>query len=183
MDNVCPDCGGTHKHTPYQAGGTNEMGVTVSATETIGGSEAVEAVDPYADAGIEEAEIVTVVLGEAATAKEGVELLLSIYDEAGCCGGSGLFIADQNETWYIENVTGHQYIALKLSSSMAFAQPNMAIIGLIDLDDTENVIASEDIIAVRRKPAPMWATPRPTPSTTWPPTAVARGQQPHGQRP
>ena len=117
VDNVCPDCGGTHKHTPYQAGGTNEMGVTVSATETIGGSEAVEAVDPYADTGIEEAEIVTVVLGEAATAKEGVELLLSIYDEAGCCGGSGLFIADQNETWYIENVTGHQYIALKLSSS------------------------------------------------------------------
>ena len=126
VDNVCPDCGGTHKHTPYQAAGTNEMGVTVSATETIGGSEAVEAVDPFADTGIEEAEIVTVVLGEAATAKEGVELLLSIYDEAGCCGGSGLFIADQNETWYIENVTGHQYIALKLSSSMAFAQPNMA---------------------------------------------------------
>ena len=151
VDNVCPDCGGTHKHTPYQAGGTNEMGVTVSATETIGGSEAVEAVDPYADAGIEEAEIVTVVLGEAATAKEGVELLLSIYDEAGCCGGSGLFIADQNETWYIENVTGHQYIALKLSSSMAFAQPNMAIIGLIDLDDTENVIASEGIISVAQE--------------------------------
>ena len=151
VDNVCPDCGGTHKHTPYQAAGTNEMGVTVSATETIGGSEAVEAVDPYADAGIEEAEIVTVVLGEAATAKEGVELLLSIYDEAGCCGGSGLFIADQNETWYIENVTGHQYIALKLSSSMAFAQPNMAIIGQIDLDDTENVIASEDIIAVAQE--------------------------------
>ena len=151
VDNICPDCGGTHKHIPYQATGTNEMGVTVSATETIGGSEAVEAVDPFADAGIEEAEIVTVVLGEAATAKEGVELLLSIYDEAGCCGGSGLFIADQNETWYIENVTGHQYIALKLSSSMAFAQPNMAIIGLIDLDDTENVIASEDIIAVAQE--------------------------------
>ena len=151
VDNVCPDCGGTHKHTPYQAAGTNEMGVTVSATETIGGSEAVEAVDPYADTGIEEAEIVTVILSEAATAKEGVELLLSIYDDAGCCGGSGLFIADQNETWYIENVSGHQYIALKLTSSMAFAQPNMAIIGLIDLDDTENVIASEGIISVAQE--------------------------------
>ena len=34
---------------------------------------------------------------------------------------------------------------------MAFAQPNMAIIGLIDLDDTENVIASEDIIAVAQE--------------------------------
>ena len=148
---VCPDCGGTHEHTPYQAAGTNEMGVTISATETIGGTEAVEGVDPFEDAGIEEAEIVTVLLSEAATAQEGVELLLSIYDDAGCNGGSGLFIADQNETWYIENVTGHQYIALKLSSSMAFAQPNMAIIGLIDLDDTENVIASENLIAVAQE--------------------------------
>ena len=148
---VCPDCGGTHAHTPYEAGGTNEMGVTVSATETIGGTDAVYEADPYEDAGIEEAEIVTVLLSEAATAREGVELLLSIYDGAGCCGGSGLFIADQDETWYIENVTGHQYIAVKLSSSMVLSQPNMAIIGLIDLDDTENVIASENLIAVAQE--------------------------------
>ena len=32
---VCPDCGSDHPHTPYEAGGANEMGVTVSATETI----------------------------------------------------------------------------------------------------------------------------------------------------
>ena len=34
---------------------------------------------------------------------------------------------------------------------MAFAQPNMSIIGLIDLDDTENVIASENLIAVAQQ--------------------------------
>ena len=66
VDGVCPDCGGTHKHTPYQAAGTNEMGVSVSATETISGSEDVRTVDPYSDIGIEEAEIVTVILSEAA---------------------------------------------------------------------------------------------------------------------
>lgn len=32
---VCPDCGSDHPHTLYEAGGANEMGVTVSATETI----------------------------------------------------------------------------------------------------------------------------------------------------
>lgn len=147
----CPDCGGTHAHTPYEAGGTNEMGVTVSATETIGCSDAIYEADPYADAGIEEAEIPTVLLSEAATAKEAVELLLSIYDTAGCAGGSGIFIADDKEVWYIENASGTQYVALKLSPSMAFAQPNMSIIGLIDLDDTENVIASKDLIAVAEK--------------------------------
>ena len=148
---VCPDCGGEHAHTPYEAGGTNEMGVTVSATETIGCSDALYEADPYVDTGIEEAEIPTVLLSEAATAKEAVELLLSIYDDAGCAGGSGVFIADDKETWYIENASGTQYVALKLSSSMAFAQPNMSIIGLIDLDDTENVIASKDLIAVAEK--------------------------------
>ena len=29
---VCPDCGGTHAHTPYQAGGTNSRGLSVTAT-------------------------------------------------------------------------------------------------------------------------------------------------------
>ena len=144
----CPDCGQTHAHTPYEAGGANEMGVMMSATETIGGCKEVSSVDPIEDLGIEEAEIVTVVLSEAATAYEGVQILLGIYDNAGCCGGSGLFIADANEIWYIENVTGHAYIAVKLSKDMVFVEPNMVIIGKIDLDDTENVIASENLIAV-----------------------------------
>ena len=88
LSGECPDCGGTHNHSPYEAGGTNEMGVSISATETIGCSDALYEADPYVDTGIEEAEIVTVILSQAATAREGVEILLGIYDTAGCCGGS-----------------------------------------------------------------------------------------------
>ena len=152
LSGFCPDCGGTHAHTPYQAGGTNEMGLTVSATETLsGGSKAVKAVDPFnKQTGIEEAEIPTVLLSECATAKEAVDLLTSIYDTVGAQGGSGIFIADHNETWYVENVTGTQYIALKLSESVAFAVPNQSAIGLIDLDD-ENVVASANLIAVAKE--------------------------------
>ena len=146
----CPDCGGEHKHTPYEAGGTNEMGVTMTATETIYCSDAVYEADPYVDTGIEEAEMVTVVLSEAGSAKEGVELITGIFDTAGSCGGAGFIIADSNEAWYIECTTGHQYIAVKLTDTMVFTQPNMAIIGLIDLDDTENVIASAGIIEVAK---------------------------------
>lgn len=148
LSGYCPDCGLEHAHTPYQAGGTNEMGLTVSATETLGGaSKAIKSLDPFnKDTGIEEAEIPTVLLSECATAKEAVSLLLSIYDNVGCQGGSGIFIADNNETWYIENTTGTQYIALKLNATMAFAVPNQSAIGLIDLDDTENVIASAKLI-------------------------------------
>lgn len=148
---VCPDCDGTHDHTPYEEAGTNEKGVMVSATETLYGMKTVLAEDPYVDNGIEEAEITTVLLGEAATAREGVALLTSIYDTTGAAGGSGVFIADQNETWFVENLTGHTYIALKLSSSVAFMQPNVAAIGKIDLDDTENVVASANLVEVAQK--------------------------------
>jgi len=152
VENECPDCGGTHKHNPYGAAGTNEKGVTVTATETLsGGSKLIKAVDPFnKETGIEEAEIPTVLLSEAATAKEAVDLLLSIYANVGAQAGSGIFIADNNETWYVENVSGKQYIAIKCSANLTFAVPNQSAIGLIDLDD-ENVIASEKLIAVAKE--------------------------------
>lgn len=69
-------------------------------------------------------------------------------DDNGAAGGSGIFIADDKEVWYVENASGTQYVAVKLTSTMAFSQPNMSVIGLIDLDDTENVMASANLIAV-----------------------------------
>ncbi|MBR3929683.1 MAG: C69 family dipeptidase [Clostridia bacterium] len=151
VDNVCPDCGGNHKHNPYGAAGTNEMGLTVTATETLYTSSPAYDVDPFVDSGIEEAEITTILLSECATAKEAVDLLTKIYDESGCNNGSGIFLADHTEVWYIENVTGHQYIAVKLNGSVAFVQPNQSVIALVDLDDTENVVASKDLIAVAKE--------------------------------
>ncbi len=146
----CPDCDPevvdlTHEHTPYEAGGTNEMGVSMTATVSIYPNEAMEETDPYVDTGIEEAEIVTVVLSQADSAKDGLDLLMGIYDEYGMCGGSSIMIGDQNEVWYIENCSGTQYIAMKLPNDLVLVNPNMSLFGLIDLDD-ENVIATPDLI-------------------------------------
>ena len=44
-----------------------------------------------------------------------------------------------------------KHIALKLNANVAFAVPNQSVIGLIDLDDTENVIASENLIAIAKQ--------------------------------
>ncbi|MCD8323015.1 MAG: C69 family dipeptidase [Oscillospiraceae bacterium] len=147
VDGVCPDCGSTEEgHVPYEEAGTNEMGLSVTATETLFSNSAIAEVDPLVDDGIAESEMTTILLSECATAREAVELLLSIYDTAGTSEANGLFIADQDEVWYIESVTGHQYVALLLPDDIAFIEPNMSIIGEIDLDDTENVIASEGLI-------------------------------------
>lgn len=148
---MCPDCGGTHKHNPYGAAGTNEMGLTVTATETLYTQSPAYDVDPFVDTGIEEAEITTILLSECATAKEALDLLTKIYDESGCNNGSGIFLADNTETWYIENVTGHQYVAVKLGANVAFVQPNQSVIALVDLDDTENVVASAGIIDIAKQ--------------------------------
>lgn len=145
----------------YTEFGTNEKGVSVSATETLYGNEKVTEADPYRDAewaeankseriGIEETDIPTIILAEASSAREGVKLLLDIYENYGCVAASGVFVCDKDEVWYVENCSGTQYVAIKLNNNMIFLEPNMAVIGRVDLDD-ENVIASKDLIAVAKK--------------------------------
>lgn len=155
---ACPECGEENPtHFSYTEFGTNEMGVSVSATETISGNEQVKAVDPNVQTkvdgkvGIEETDIPTILLAESASAREGVELLAEIYTDYGAYFDSGLFICDQQEVWYVENCSGTQFIAIKLNDDLMFLEPNLSVIGLIDLDDTENVIASSRLIEVAQE--------------------------------
>lgn len=159
---VCPECGQGSEDSPvthfsYTEFGTNEHGVSVSATETISGNSAVKVADPNVKVkengvvGIEETDIPTVILAEAASAREGIELLCKIYDDYGAFYDSGIFICDKEEVWYIENCSGTQYVAVKLNNDMIFLEPNIAVIGRIDLDDTDNVIASEKLIEVAKQ--------------------------------
>lgn len=162
---TCPECGQKNAtHPSYTEFGTNEKGVSVSATETIYGNDAIggntkkniTGVDPFVKTkvdgkvGIEETDIPTIILSEADSAKAGVDLLLNIYKDYGAYFASGVFICDQNETWYIENCSGHQYVAIKVPDDMIFLEPNMAVIGRVDLDD-KNIIASDKLIEVAQK--------------------------------
>ena len=159
---TCPECGQENAtHPSYTEFGTNEKGVSVSATETIYGNDAIggntkkniTGVDPFVKTkvdgkvGIEETDIPTIILAEADSAKAGVDLLLNIYKDYGAYFASGVFICDKNETWYIENCSGTQYVAIKVPDSMIFLEPNMAVIGRVDLDDP-NIIASDKLIEV-----------------------------------
>lgn len=147
---VCPDCDGTHAHTPMEEVGTNEKGVSVSAMVTLMGKKATTLADPMVDGGMCESDMATILLSEASSAKEGVDLLLHIYDTVGAEEKSGVLIGDQKEIWYVENYTGHTYIAVKLSADMIAINPNMGAIGLVDLDDTDHIIASGNLIAVAK---------------------------------
>ena len=152
LSGPCRNCGSTHDHTPFEEAGTNDHGVTVSATQSIDPNARIAETDPFTREGITESEITTILLSEASTAREGVEILLGIYDRSGAGEeGSGVMICDRNEQWYVENLSGHQYLAVLLPPGAAFMQFNVSVLGEIDLNDTAHVIASENLISTAQK--------------------------------
>ena len=149
---VCENCGDSDEHVANESAGTNEFGLTVCATVSLDASEKMRETDPYTEDGIDESILTTVLLSEASNAREGVELLAGIYDSKGAAiEGSGLFICDQHEQWYMENLSGHEYVALLLPPNVTFLQYTTSVIGRIDLDDTENIIASDHLFSVAKK--------------------------------
>ena len=143
---ICPDCGSAHPHTPHQAGGTNEKGLSVTATGILHQNDEIRNIDPYVKAGIDEAEITTILLGEAATAKDAMLLLTTIYNSYGARRGVSVLVADPMEAWYIENLSGTQFAAVRLNPALLMLSADVSAIGRIDLDDTENIVTSHALI-------------------------------------
>ena len=69
--------------------------------------------DPLTEKGIPEAAMLDVILPRAKSAREGIELLAKVIEEKGSAEGNTVVIADQKETWYMEILSGHQYVAVK----------------------------------------------------------------------
>lgn len=129
--------------------GTNEYGVSMSATESASPASALRQQDPFIrDTGITESSMVNVVLPCVKTAREGIELLADIVDTYGAGEGNTLMIGDRNECWYMEILTGHQYVAIKMPDDKAAIMPNCFMLEEVDVSDTENVIASENLFQV-----------------------------------
>ena len=148
---ICRDSEGA-KDGYFGEFGTNTKGVSMSATTSASVARAIRKYDPYVDAyeskvgGITEENLADYVLCQASSAREGVELLANVIDTVGAGEGSGLFIADQNEVWYFEILTGHNYCAIKMPSNKAAIIPNCFVIGDVDLSDKANVVASPNLV-------------------------------------
>lgn len=129
----------------YSEAGINEMGVSCSATLSTSMNADVEAVDPLTK-GLGEYSYASVILGESATAREGVKLIGSLIDKQGVCSNDQIIIADNNETWLFAALSGHQWIAMKLAGNVASLNPNIGSLNYdVDLNDTENCLHSEKI--------------------------------------
>lgn len=132
----------------YAEAGQNEKGVSMSATVSTNYNKDAKAADPLVGSGICEVSMTSLVLGGASTAKEGVELMAAIIDKYGAGECNSIMLSDDKETWYMEIVSGHQYAAIKMPADKVSVQPNIMLLGAIDVTDTENVIASENLVKV-----------------------------------
>lgn len=133
----------------YSEAGTNEMGVSVDATLTTAMNDAVAAIDPCPNNGIGEYNVTDVILSEASTAREGVELLGSIIDAQGSQDCNQIWIGDANEVWNFQQLSGHQWIAMRMADGVVSVNPNMSNLRFAaNLDDPQSCLHSVDLVKV-----------------------------------
>ena len=141
----------THNST-FEEAGFNDLGVGISATETIASNPATLKVDPYVEeSGIVEEAIPTILLPQMKSAREGVEMLGKIIEEQGSGEGFGVAFVDKNEAWYLENAGGHQWLAIRLPDDGYFVSANQSRLGTVDLSDTTNYLSSPTLISFAEK--------------------------------
>lgn len=107
---------------------TNRFGVSISATETIQSSRMVLSLDPPSQSGqgVSEPNIPAIVMPSATTAKEGIKILGQAIETRGVNDGwgFGVQIADANEAWYLETLSGHQWVAIRIPDNYYFVAAN-----------------------------------------------------------
>lgn len=146
-----PDSDGNNDDGIYDEVGFNEHGLSISATVSADIREEINFIDPLVEDGLREADTATLVLSRCKTAREGVELIAKIVDEKGSAEGNITMIADKDEVWYMEIVSGHQYAAIKLPDDVVAVIPNCLMLDYVDVNDKENVIASKNLISMPKE--------------------------------
>ncbi len=135
---------------PYHWGeaGFNDLGVGMSATETIFSKAEVLALDPYVKSGLAENCVYHIVLPYVKSAREGVLRLGELIEKYGSAEGFGIAFMDEKETWYLENAGGHRYLAKKMPADLYYVSGNQS--RYREYDPKED-IASADLVEWARE--------------------------------
>ncbi|MDW5500488.1 C69 family dipeptidase [Pseudomonas lundensis] len=132
--------------------GFNEAGVGMTATETIYNGQQVLKFDPYVEkTGITEDAIEDVILPRIKTAREGVELLGQIIEKQGAGEGFGVAFVDQDEVWYLETGSGHQWMATRLPVDSYLVSANQGRLAVYNPEDSANYLGSKTLISFAEK--------------------------------
>lgn len=106
----------------------NRYGVALSATQTIQSNRTALLLDSpvFTGQGVSEPNIPAIVMPHATTARKGIEILGKAIETRGVNDGwgFGVQIADQNEAWYLETLSGHQWVAIRIPDNMYLVAAN-----------------------------------------------------------
>ena len=89
----------------------------------------------------------------ARNARDGVQLAGSLVERFGYVdSGRTYVIADPKEAWLLAVVRGRRWVARRVPDDVVVLLPNVHVIGQLDLTDTDNFLASPDLVdyAVKR---------------------------------
>lgn len=125
---------------------TNNQGVILSGTVTAFANDKALKADPYVSDGLTENGMDQLLICQIKSAREGVKLLASLIDKYGMSSSETVMFADQNEAWYMELYTGHQYAAVKLPDDKVATYGNE--FSLRFLSEYEESITSKDFEAL-----------------------------------
>ena len=141
-----------HKGYNWQASGINENGVGVSATLSCGTNPDIlnkeKGNDPFVKTGISEDNLAQIMASTATSAKGAMETIAKIIDEKGNCNPNAIMAVDQNEAWYMELYSGHQYAAVKLPDNKCGVVGNEFVLDSLSDYGKDNYIVSDGIIDV-----------------------------------
>lgn len=121
----------------FEERGINQCNVAISATNSMDVNERANAADPLVENGIEESIIPTLLLPQAATASQAVELLGKYVEECGAGEGNGILIGDPNESWYFEIGSRRHWIAVKVPEDSYLVVANDMRVHDVDLDSKD----------------------------------------------
>lgn len=121
----------------------NEYGVAMTMSVTAFSNKAAMAADPWVPTGVTENTMDQMVITVSRTAKEAVQKLAHLIDQFGSSETNIALIIDQQEAWYVEMYTGHQYAAVRLPDDKVCAFGNE--FNLEYLSDYEDNIVSENL--------------------------------------
>lgn len=124
-------------------GGINSQGLAYTGSITAMPNSNAEKADPFVKGGINEDCIGVLLCMCCDTARSAVNMLCKIMAEKGSSEGAIFLLADQNEAWYFEVYTGHQYLAIRLPEDKMSTFGNE--FNIIHVSEGLEYIASPDL--------------------------------------
>ncbi len=109
----------------------------------------------FPEAGIYAAEVKHIMGTRGRTAREAIEAAGELIDKYGFgksgsgsrkADGAMYFVADADEGWWMEVVTGHHWVAQRCPDDAVMMRANSFRIGEVDLKDKRNFMGSKDLI-------------------------------------